>query len=142
MKMTASALMVVMILSLIACQASLSTEQEKKISVAGGTYTNISAEGLHEMLKDKDFLFVNVHIPFEGDISGTDISIPYDQITEPTYIAQLPANREDKIVLYCRSDRMSTIAAEELVKLGYTNLWNLDGGMVEWEQVGYSIEEK
>jgi rhodanese-related sulfurtransferase len=92
------------------------------------------------MLKAKDFLFVNVHIPFEGDISGTDVSIPYDQITEPANLALLPANKEDKIVLYCRSDRMSTIAAEELVKLGYTDVWNLDGGMVEWEQAGYPLE--
>jgi rhodanese-related sulfurtransferase len=33
---------------------------------------------------------------------------------------------------------MSTIAAEELVKLGYTDVWNLEGGMVEWEQAGYT----
>jgi rhodanese-related sulfurtransferase len=37
---------------------------------------------------------------------------------------------------------MSTIAAEKLVSLGYTNIWNLTGGMVEWEQAGYSIENK
>jgi rhodanese-related sulfurtransferase len=140
MKMTSSALLVVLGFSLTACQPSLSAEPEEKISVAGGSFTNISAEGLHAMLKAKDFLFVNVHIPFEGDISGTDVSIPYDQITEPANLALLPANKEDKIVLYCRSDRMSTIAAEELVKLGYTDVWNLDGGMVEWEQAGYPLE--
>jgi len=36
---------------------------------------------------------------------------------------------------------MSAIAAETLVKLGYTNLWNLDGGMVAWEQAGYEIQK-
>jgi rhodanese-related sulfurtransferase len=35
---------------------------------------------------------------------------------------------------------MSAIAAETLVGLGYTNIWNLDGGMVDWEQAGYTIE--
>src|SRR3989304_1083356 len=121
------------VLFLVACQSQAG---------AGvvNTYTNIGAVELNNMLAEKDFVFVNVHIPFEGNIAATDLSIPYDQITEPTYLAQLPADKDAKIVLYCRSDRMSTIAAEELVKLGYTNLWNLDGGMVEWEQAGYSLE--
>jgi rhodanese-related sulfurtransferase len=36
---------------------------------------------------------------------------------------------------------MSAIAAEALVKLGYTNLWNLDGGMAAWEMAGHKIEQ-
>jgi rhodanese-related sulfurtransferase len=35
---------------------------------------------------------------------------------------------------------MSQIAAEKLVSLGYTNVWNLKGGMVDWEQTGYDLE--
>ena len=46
------------------------------------------------------------------------------------------------IVLYFRSRRMSEIAAEKLFSLGYTNIWNLKGGMLEWEQAGYEIEKQ
>jgi len=109
----------------------------KPIQVDGGTYTDVSVPELQTMLANKDLIFVNVHIPFEGDIAGTDVSIPYDQITQN--LDQLPG-KDDKIVLYCRSDRMSVIAAEELVKLGYTNVWNLDGGMVAWEKAGLEIQ--
>jgi len=91
------------------------------------------------MLSNKDFVFINVHIPFAGNIVATDLSIPYDQIEQT--LAKLPADKKAKIVLYCRSGRMSAIAAETLVKLGYTNIWNLDGGMVAWEQAGYEIQK-
>ena len=47
-----------------------------------------------------------------------------------------------KIVVYCRSGSMSAIAARELVKLGFTNVSNLAGGMVEWEKRGYELIRK
>jgi phage shock protein E len=110
------------------------------VTVAGGSYQNITPDNLNAMLINKDFIFVNVHIPFEGNIADTDLSVPYDQIAEPQYLSQLPTDKSAKIVLYCRSGRMSAIASEALVGLGYTNVWNLTGGMVEWERAGYEIE--
>ena len=108
------------------------------ISVEGGSYTDVSVAELQTMLANKDFTFVNVHIPFEGDIAKTDLSIPYDQIDQN--LGQLPSDKNAKIVLYCRSGRMSAIAATTLVDLGYTNLWNLSGGMAAWEQAGLPID--
>ena len=140
MKKSVFVLLVVLVFALSACQPAATPEASERIETTGGFYQNISTDGLQRMMDDKDFLFVNVHIPYEGDIPGTDLSIPYDHITEPAYLSQLPSNKDDKIVLYCRSDRMSTIAAEELVKLGYTDVWNLEGGMVEWERAGYPLE--
>lgn len=111
------------------------------VTVDGGSYTRVTPDELNTMLKNKDFTFINVHIPFEGNIEDTDLSIPYDQITETSYLAQLPTDKNAKIVLYCRSGRMSQIATEALVKLGYTNVLDLAGGMVELEQAGYKIEK-
>lgn len=107
------------------------------VPVEGGTYTDVSVAGLAFMLEDKDFPLINVHIPYAGDIQDTDANIPYDQIAQN--LDQLPANKDAQIVLYCRSGSMSGIAARELVKLGYTNVWNLDGGMNAWENSGRSL---
>ena len=111
----------------------------EKVAVSGGAYTDASAAELQTMLKNKDFTFVNVHIPFEGNIAGTDVSIPYNEIDQN--LSKLPVDKGAKIVLYCRSGRMSSIAAETLVGLGYTNVWNLKGGMVGWEKAGLPLEK-
>ncbi|MDP1689389.1 MAG: rhodanese-like domain-containing protein [bacterium] len=92
------------------------------------------------MLKQKDFFFVNVHTPFEGEIKNTDAFIPYDKIADN--LDKLPKDKNAKIVLYCRSGRMSEVAAKELSSLGYTNVYNLIGGMINWEKNGYKINTK
>jgi len=133
--------MLISILLLSACQSETMDLSREKIDVNGGSYTNINSQQLNAMFKDKDFVLVNVHIPFAGNIPNTDLSIPYDKITETQYLSQLPSDKNAKVILYCRSGRMSQIAAEELVSLGYTNIWNLKDGMVEWEQAGYSLDQ-
>jgi rhodanese-related sulfurtransferase len=109
-------------------------------SAAG--YFEWTVQDLKQALGKKDFVLVNVHIPFEGRLNGTDLEIPYDQITRPENLAKLPADKNARIVLYCRSGNMSNIAANALVKLGYTNLVDVKGGMKAWEAAGYSLNMK
>jgi rhodanese-related sulfurtransferase len=112
--------------------------QSATVSVPGGSYTNISATQLKAMLDKKDFAFVNVHIPYEGEIAKTDAFVPYNEIEKN--LDKLPADKNAKIILYCRSGRMSAMAAETLVRLGYTNVWNVEGGMIVWETLGLPLK--
>ncbi len=128
---------VLAVILLAGCQSKAVTGET--VSATGGSYKNVTPKDLNTMLKDKDFVLVNVHIPFAGNIPNTDLSIPYDQIDQN--LSQLPPDKAAKIVLYCRSGHMSQIAAEDLVSQGYTNVWNLKGGMVDWEKAGFEIQK-
>jgi rhodanese-related sulfurtransferase len=107
------------------------------VQVSGGSFTRITPAELQTMLQNKDFPFINVHIPYEGEIEGTDQHLPYDQILQR--LSELPSDKSAKIVIYCRSGNMSTQAAGELVQAGYTNIWELGGGMIAWDAAGLPL---
>lgn len=129
-------------LSLLACgggSSSVDSTNENvgtRVEVDGGSYVDITPGVLRSWLEDKDFLLVNVHTPYEGEIEPTDESIPFDEIEENL---SLFPQRDAKVVVYCRSGSMSATAARTLAGLGYTNVWNLDGGMMAWEEAGYPL---
>lgn len=100
-------------------------------------FGTITTGQLAKMLEKKDFLLVNVHTPYEGEIAQTDAFIPFDQIGNN--LDKLPADKGAAIVLYCRSGRMSEIAANTLAALGYTSILNLEGGMIAWENGGQQV---
>ena len=102
-------------------------------------YVDITADELAGLLEQKNFTLVNVHIPYAGELPQTDLFIAYDKIAEN--LDQLPA-KDAPIVLYCRSGRMSTEAAKVLVEHGYSNVYELDGGMGAWESAGRELVTK
>ncbi len=71
-------------------------------------------------------------------MKGTDIFIPYNEIGNNLNL--LPKNKDAKIVLHCSSGSISREAAEELVSLGYTNVFNHLGGVMDWEAKGFEFE--
>ena len=124
---------------IVGCAKDTATTRDEGLDGAKRTangFARIDAAHLKQALDSKDFTLVNVHIPYEGDIPGTDVSIPFDQID--TNRNQLPA-KDQTIVVYCRSGSMSTAASNRLVALGYTNVFELEGGYNAWRRAGYEF---
>jgi rhodanese-related sulfurtransferase len=53
---------------------------------------------------------------------------------------QLP-DTGTEIVCYCGGGFRSALVAESLTKMGYTNVWSMDGGYHGWEDAGLPIEK-
>jgi rhodanese-related sulfurtransferase len=100
-------------------------------------YQSISAEQFAQMMDKKDFLLINVHIPYEGEIAQTDLLIPFNQIDR--YQDRLPEDQNSKIVVYCLMGPMGSIAAEKLTEMGYTQVMNLEGGLMAWQNSGKEV---
>jgi rhodanese-related sulfurtransferase len=99
------------------------------------SYSNLSVGQLSEMMAEKDFFLVDVHIPEQQHIEGTDLFVPFDQIEQNQ--AKFPADKDTAIVVYCRSGNMSQESSQKLVELGYSRVYNLVGGIQAWNQAGY-----
>uniref|UniRef100_UPI001E54987D rhodanese-like domain-containing protein n=1 Tax=Prescottella defluvii TaxID=1323361 RepID=UPI001E54987D len=74
------------------------------------------------MADDSTFV-LNVHVPDEGTIAGTDAAIAFDEVS--THTASLPSDHGTTIAVYCLSGNMSATAATDLADLGYTDVVEL-----------------
>ena len=103
------------------------------------TYQTISVSELDSLVETNDIVLINVHIPLEGNIPGTDAEIPFNDIE--AYLSALPTDKDEKIIVYCRSGSMGKTASQTLVELGYSDVSNLDGGYLAWIEYGTPFEE-
>lgn len=93
----------------------ISAEDAKKIMDSGVKYVLLDVRERHEF--------------DAGHISGA-ILIPYTEIESKA--EEVLTDKDELILVYCRSGRRSKIASESLVNLGYTNVKEF-GGIVDWQ---------
>lgn len=125
--------------ALVACDETKKTDTEIPAAEAVSDvanndlgYRQITGEEVQEMMKtESGYIILDVRTQEEydeGHIPGA-ICISHDSI--PTGdIPQLP-DQDQLIMVYCRSGRRSKLAAEQLVKQGYTNIVEF-GGIIDW----------
>ena len=112
------------------------------LTIAGCTYESkmvklVDSYEFDELTKD-DVFIIQTRTPYEPGIKGTHLVIEdYENVR--LYQEFLPKDKNKKILIYCRSGRRSSIASTQLLELGYTNVHNLEGGMIAWTRSGKEI---
>lgn len=90
----------------------------------------ITVKDLKQKIDNKeDFQLIDVRETFEYEMSNLGgeniplggILIETDQIS-----------KDKPVIVHCRSGKRSAIAIMQLERLGYTNLYNLQGGILAW----------
>ena len=112
------------------CGQNIDNEQE-------AVYLNITAEEAKEIMDSEEgYVILDVRTQKEfdqGHIPGA-IQISHEEIAEKA--EEVLTDKDQLILVYCRSGRRSKIAAEALVELGYTNIREF-GGIIDWP---YEVE--
>lgn len=103
-------------------------------------WKDLDPSAFQELSLQPETFTVNVHTPYEGEISHTDAEVPFDEIA--ARVGELPQDRSTPIAVYCRSGRMSGEVMPLLVEAGYTELFQLEGGMTAWDEAGLTIEQR
>lgn len=78
-------------------------------------------------------IVLDVRTPEEFDAGHIDGATMID-FQAPTFVEQVSElDRDAPIFLYCRSGNRSAQAVAQMVGLGFTNITELDGGIISWE---------
>ena len=100
-------------------------------------YENITALEFDELAKRSNAFILDVHIPEQAHIGGTDAFIPFNEISNN--LDKLPEDKTTPILVYCRSGNMSITASDTLAGLGYLNVYNLEGGTIAYNESHTSV---
>ena len=122
---------------LVACGGAGGSDSSGTSPTSSDGVTVLSPQDFQEVIAAGDPFLVNVHVPYEGEIEGTDAFVPFDKVKENA--SALPPDKDAPLYIYCRSGRMSAQAAITLDEMGYTNVVDLAGGMEAWTEAGLPI---
>ena len=114
------------------------TNLGSNVTNVNGSIELLSPDEFEKVIQNESVFLLNVHTPYQGQINWTD-KIIEDWENIEKYMDKLPKDLQVPIAVYCRSGRMSGAVAEELKKMGYQKIYDLDGGMNAWEESGRKI---
>ena len=100
-------------------------------------YVNITAQEAKEIMDSQQgyvILDTRTQEEYEESHIPGAIVIPHDEIKEKA--EAVLTDKDQLILVYCRSGRRSKLAAQDLVELGYTNIKEF-GGIIDWP---YEVE--
>lgn len=99
------------------------------LTACGSSYQTIDSNRAMELIAN-DAVVIDVRSIEEYDTGHIEdsINIPVDNITSVNY------DKDKVIIVYCATGMRSAEAAKKLNDLGYTNVYNLDGGIINWDE--------
>ena len=102
----------------------------------------ISVQALKQQLdRDESTCLIDVREPHEWDEAHIPGAIHLQKDTIEHHIHEIAPNRSQPIFLQCRSGQRSRFAALLLAELGYENVINVEGGILDWISSGYPVNK-
>ncbi len=100
-------------------------------------YSNVTPQKAKEMINTDNIVILDVRTrsEFENSHIPDAILFPLKKIEN----SSLGFSKNQKILVVCKTGYRSSIFAEKLVKRGYENVYNLQGGITGWVEDGFEV---
>ena len=132
-----------LVLILILLLWFLSLNSVSIVNVKAQPYTNIDVETAHDWINNNtqypDLIVLDVRDQWEydeGHLCGA-ILIPLGELA--TRVSELEPYKDTEIIVYCRAGGRSATGSLFLANQNFTKVYNMEGGITEWEAAGYDI---
>ncbi len=103
--------------------------------------TQVRPKQAKEKMENKEAIMIDVRRSderAESYIPGT-IWLTLGELSEESLLEK-GIKKDQELILQCRSGGRSQKAAEAMEKWGYSNLSNLEGGILEWIDLAYKVD--
>jgi len=111
------------------------------IGESSGKWQRLNAVEFDEAIEEiEDAYLLDTRTQAEWENDGHIVNatlIPHNEIDARA--SELPEDKDTTILLYCRSGNRSQTAAQTLLDLGYTDVRDLETGIVGWKDAGYPV---
>lgn len=97
-----------------------------------GTYKKISAAEAKALIDGGNVIILDVRTPEEFDQGHIKDAVLLPDYEIGAKAATVLADKEAKILIYCRTGRRSALAAKELIVMGYTDVLDFGGLVTDW----------
>ncbi|GAB4372999.1 MAG: hypothetical protein Kow0042_16670 [Calditrichia bacterium] len=109
---------------------------------ADGDYQIVKPQELAQWLENKkEMLIIDVRTPGEyvGELGHIEGSLLRPLQEMENWISEFEKNKNDRIVMVCRSGNRSGVSSRYFSRHGFKNVYNLQGGMRAWNKAGLPI---
>lgn len=108
-------------------------------SSASAATEDVNVEEFASVIEGPGIVILDVRTPEEfaqGHIAGS-INI---NVESPDFTSKLEQlDKSQTYAVYCRSGRRSGVATQQMESLGFTSLYNMNGGVIDWAGAGFEL---
>jgi len=100
----------------------------------------VSAEDMQTLLQLENVQLIDVRTPkeFNGGYIENAQNINFLSSTFSENIKKL--DKEKPVIVYCRSGKRSAKSVKKLFEAGFTEIYDLEGGIIKWKQEGFKVK--
>lgn len=134
-----TALVLAVLVSVGGLSACSSDSDPASAGGAGSAVTDVSPADAVTLLTEPGITVIDVRTPGEystGHLADA-VNIDIEGTTFDQQLADLP--KADTYFVYCRSGNRSGVATAQMATLGFTSVYNLQGGVVDWQASGGAL---